>query len=211
MKPAPLRARAIFAAAAAATALMLAACARVPAKLGEPVLRDDVPLAGLQAPARAGWPAAQWWRQYHDPQLDDLVDRAMQQSPDLALAQSRVNQAGQSAKLAAAQLGLSVNGNAQITRQRLSDNSVIPSVFPDFNWYTQADLGAELKYDFDWWDKNRATMEATLDQAHAAVAERSAATLALQYAVADIYFGWQAEQARLHLAEIGRASCRERV
>ncbi len=198
MKHALLRAPATF---AVAIALTLAACARVPAKLGEPVLRDDVPLAGLQAPARAGWPATQWWRQYHDPQLDDLVDRAMQQSPDLALAQSRVNQAGQSAKLAAAQLGLSVNGNAQITRQRLSDNSVIPSVFPDFNWYTQADLGAELKYDFDWWDKNRATMEATLDQAHAAEAERSAATLALQYAVADTYFGWQADQARLHLAD----------
>lgn len=199
MKPAPLRGRALF---VAVTALILAACAHAPAKLDRPTaLRDDVPLAGLQAPVRAGWPAAQWWRQYHDPQLDELMDRAMQQSPDLALAQSRVSNAEQSARLAAAQLGLSVNGSAQVARQRLSDHGLIPSQFLGFSWYNQADLGAQLQYDFDWWGKKRATMEAALDQAHAAEAQRSAAALALQYAVADTYFGWQADQARLQLAE----------
>ena len=198
MKHAPLRGRTMF---AAAIVLILAACAHAPAKLDQPALRDDVPLAGLQTAARAGWPATQWWRQYHDPQLDDLMDRAMQQSPDLALAQSRVNHAEQSAKLAAAQLGLSVNGSAQASRQRLSDHGLIPSQFLGFSWYNQAEVGAQLQYDFDWWGKKRATMEAALDQAHAAQAERSAAALALQYAVADTYFGWQTDQARLQLAD----------
>jgi multidrug efflux system outer membrane protein len=189
-------------------ALTLAGCA-APARLLAPDLRDDVPLAGLQGPARAGWPAAQWWRQYHDPQLDDLMDRATGQSPDLVLAQSRVNQAEQSARLAAAQLGLSVNGSAQVARQRLSDHGLIPSQFLGFSWYNQADLGAQLKYDFDWWGKKRATLEAALDQAHAAEAQRSAAALALQYAVADTYFGWQADQARLQLADQALATQRQ--
>ena len=189
-------------------ALTLAGCA-APTRLLAPDLRDDVPLAGLQAPARAGWPAAQWWRQYHDPQLDDLMDRATGQSPDLVLAQSRVNQAEQSARLAAAQLGLSVNGSAQVARQRLSDHGLIPSQFLGFSWYNQADLGAQLKYDFDWWGKKRATLEAALDQAHAAEAQRSAAALALQYAVADTYFGWQADQARLQLADQALATQRQ--
>src|SRR6185312_1846550 len=126
---------------------------------------------------------------------------AMRQSPDLALAQSRVRNAEQSAKLAAAQLGLSVNGSAQVARQRLSDHGLIPSQFLGFSWYNQADVGAQLQYDFDWWGKKRATMEAALDQAHAAEAQRSAAALALQYAVADTYFGWQADQARLQLPD----------
>ncbi|MGS1118927.1 efflux transporter outer membrane subunit [Rhodanobacter sp. UC4436_H3] len=185
---------------AALIVLTLAACA-APARLLAPDLRGDVPLAGLQAPERAGWPAAQWWRQYHDPQLDNLMDSATRQSPDLAMAQSRVAQAEQSARLAAAQLGLSVNGSAQVARQRLSDHGLIPSQFLGFSWYNQADLGAQLKYDFDWWGKKRATLEAALDQAHAAEAQRSAAALALQYAVADTYFGWQADQARLQLAD----------
>ena len=189
-------------------ALTLAGCA-APARLLAPDLRDDVPLAGLQAPERAGWPAAQWWRQYHDPQLDDLMDRATGQSPDLVLAQSRVNQAEQSARLAAAQLGLSVNGSAQVARQRLSDHGLIPSQFLGFSWYNQADLGAQLKYDFDWWGKKRATLVAALDQAHAAEAQRSAAALALQYAVADTYFGGQADQARLQLADQALATQRQ--
>jgi len=198
MMHAPLRGRTAL---AAAILLTLAGCAAAPVRLGPPALRDDVPLAGLQAPVRAGWPAAQWWRQYDDPQLDGLMDRAMQQSPDLALAQSRVQNAEQSAKLAAAQLGLSVNGSAQVSRQRLSEHGLIPSQFLGFNWYNQADLGVQLQYDFDWWGKKRATMEAALDQARAAEAQRSAAALAIQYAVADTYFGWQADQARLQLAD----------
>lgn len=186
---------------AAATGLALAACVGAPARLGPPVLRDEVPLAGVQAPARAGWPAAQWWRQYHDPQLDELIERATQQSPDLALAQSRVANAEQAAHLAAAQLGLSLDGSAQVARQRMSDHGLIPSQFLGFSWYNQADLGVQLQYDFDWWGRKRATMEAALDQAHAAEAQRSAAALALDYAVAETYFGWQADQARLQLAD----------
>ncbi|HEY8587152.1 MAG TPA: efflux transporter outer membrane subunit [Rhodanobacter sp.] len=198
MKSALLRSRTML---AAVTVLMLAGCAGAPARLDAPDLRNDAPLAGLQTPVRHGWPDAQWWRQYDDPQLDDLMDRAMHQSPDLALAQARVAHAEQSTKLAAAQLGLSVNGRAEVSRQRLSDYGLIPSRFLGFSWYNQADLGVQLQYDFDWWGKKRATMEAALDQARAASAQRSAAALAIQYAVANTYFDWQADQARLRLAD----------
>ena len=198
MKHALLRGRPLL---TATIVLALAACARAPAKLDHPVLRDDVPLAGLNAPARAGWPAAQWWRHYDDPQLDGLMDRALQQSPDIALAQSRVQSAQASVRLAAAQMGLSINGNAQVSRQRMSEHGLIPAEFLGFTWYNQADIGLQLQYDFDWWGKKRATVEAALDQAHAAEAQRSAAALAIQYAVADTYFGWQADQARLQLID----------
>lgn len=185
----------------AAVLLALAACALPPKKLPHPTLRDDVPLAGLQAPARAGWPASDWWNVYRDPQLDDLIDRAMQKAPDLALAQSRLSSAEQSVRAAVAQAGLTVNGSAQFSRQRMSEHGLIPSQFLGFTWYNQADIGVQLQYDFDWWGKKRAAVEAALDQAHAAQAQQSAAALAIQYAVADTYFGWQADQARLKLAD----------
>lgn len=198
MNPALLRLRTAL---AAAIALVLVACATPPAKQSPPQLRDDVPLAGLDTATRAGWPDAQWWHAYDDPQLDELMDRALRQAPDLALAQSRVQSAEQSARLAAAQMGLTVNGNVQYARQRMSEHGLIPAQFLGFTWYSQADLGVQLKYDFDWWGEKRATVEAALDQAHAAEAQRSAAALALQYAVASTYFGWQADQARLALAD----------
>lgn len=198
MTPAPLRVRILL---VAAIALALVACATPPAKLPPPQLQDEVPLAGLETATRTGWPDAQWWHAYDDAQLDELMDRALRQAPDLALAQSRVQSAEQSARLAAAQMGLTLNGNAQYSRQRMSEHGLIPAKFLGFTWYSQADLGVQLKYDFDWWGKKRATVDAALDQAHAAEAQRSAAALALQYAVASTYFGWQADQARLALAD----------
>jgi outer membrane protein, multidrug efflux system len=178
----------------------LAGCV-IPAKLQHPALRDDVPLAGLQMPTRAGWPAAEWWRVYNDPQLDALIALAMKQSPDLAQAHARVQTAEQSVRVAAAQQGLNINGNAQLTRQRMSDHGLFPPSLLGFNWYNQADLGVQLDYDFDLWGKKRKSIEAALDQAHAAEAQHSEAALTLQNAVADTYFGWLADQSRLTLAK----------
>jgi outer membrane protein, multidrug efflux system len=180
--------------------ISLAGCV-IPAKVQHPALRDDVPLAGLQVPTRAGWPASDWWRVYNDPQLDALIALAMKQSPDLAQAHARVLTAEQSVRVAAAQAGLNINGNAQLTRQRMSDHGLFPPALLGFDWYNQADLSVQLEYDFDWWGKKRKSIEAALDQAHSAEAQRSAAALTLQNAVADTYFGWLADENRLTLAK----------
>lgn len=185
---------------ALAVALALAGCVSAPPKLRHPALRGDVPLAGLPGTAVAGWPATDWWRGYDDRQLDVLMASALRQSPDLAQAQSRVNSAEQSVKLAAAQAGLSINGSAQVERQRLSEHGLMPAKLLGFTWYNQADLGAQFQYDFDWWGKQRAAIESALDQARAAEAQHAAAALAIQNAVADTYFGWLADEARLALA-----------
>jgi outer membrane protein, multidrug efflux system len=196
--PAPLRLRPL--ALLTLLTIGLAGCV-IPAKLRHPALRDDVPLAGLQVPTRAGWPAAEWWRVYNDPQLDALIALAMKQSPDLAQAHARVQTAEQSVRVAAAQQGLNINGNAQLTRQRMSDHGLFPPSLLGFNWYNQADLGVQLDYDFDLWGKKRKSIEAALDQAHAAEAQHSEAALTLQNAVADTYFGWLADESRLTLAK----------
>src|SRR5512139_3400203 len=198
MKHAPRHGRTLLLAALTVT---LAACVTPPSKLDHPGLRDDVPLAGLPTGEHAGWPDSAWWTTYRDAQLDALIDQAMRQAPDLALAQSRLGSAEQSIRAAAAQAGLNVNASAEVTRQRMSEHGLIPSKFLGFTWYNQADLGVQLRYDFDWWGKTRAAVESAMDQAHAAEAQRSAAAMAIQYAVADTYFGWQADQTRLALAD----------
>ncbi|MCE5233012.1 MAG: efflux transporter outer membrane subunit [Mizugakiibacter sp.] len=187
-------------AAALAAALLLAACIGVPPKPAAPVLREAAPLAGVPASAQAHWPDAAWWRRYRDPQLDALVERAVAGAPALATAQTRFEAARAAVRVAAAAGGARLDASAQASRERLSDNGLIPPRFLGFNWYTQGDLGLQFRYDFDWWGKQRAAIESALDQAHAAEAERSAAALLLQAAVADTYFGWQADQARLALA-----------
>jgi multidrug efflux system outer membrane protein len=179
-------------------ALSLGGC-MIPAKVQHPTLRDDVPLAGLPSQAGAAWPTTDWWRKYNDPQLDQVMALVMKQSPDLEQARSRVHTAEQSVRVAAAQAGLTIKGNAQLTRQRISDHGLMPPSLLGFNWYNQGDLSVQLEYDLDFWGKKRSAIEAALDQAHAAEAERSAAVLTIQNAVADAYFSLLADENRLQL------------
>lgn len=185
---------------ACAVAIAVAGCS-IPAKLNRPPVRDDVPLAGLDTGHRAGWPDAAWWKQYNDPQLDQLIELATKDSPDIAQASARVDSAQQNIRAATAQAGLSVNGSAQVERQRLSETGLIPPKFLGFTWYNQGDIGVQAQYDFDWWGKKRNTIEAAVDQAHAAEAQHSAAALAIQSNVADTYFGWLADESRIAIAK----------
>ena len=179
--------------------LNLIGCAGIPPKLAPPELRDAAPLAGLPVPAGGAWPDPEWWKRYHDPQLDALIARALQTSPSLAQAQARVALAEQQIAGKRAAGAPYVASSASVSRQRISENGLFPAKLLGFTWYTQGDIGAQFQYDFDWWGKQRALVNAAVDQARAASADRSAAYLVLTTSVADTYFGWLADQARLAL------------
>jgi multidrug efflux system outer membrane protein len=173
-------------------------CMSVPPRTTTPPLRASLPLG--TSPGAGTWPDAAWWRRYDDAALDTLMSRALAAAPGLAGAQARVAAAQAQVRTAAALAGAHVDASASVTRQRLSDNGLFPPQFLGFHWYDESDLGLTASYTFDWWGKQRAEVEAALDQAHAAQAEQAAADLALSAAVAQTYFGWQSDQARLELA-----------
>jgi len=187
----------------AACALALAACS-IPPKPDRPALRDEAPLAGVAVAIGAGsteWPDPQWWKHYADAQLDRLIEQALAGAPTLDEAHKRLGTALAAVEVARAQGGLSSQANAQVQRLRLSENGLIPPQFLGFTWYNQGDLSLQFQYDFDFWGKTRAAVAAAVDDARAAEAERSAASLVLTAAVADTYFAWQADQAHLALAD----------
>jgi multidrug efflux system outer membrane protein len=187
--------------AAAAIALLLAGCAGLLPPKHKPVeLPAVAPLDGLGAAGGGDWPAQAWWKRYQDPTLDQLIELALASSPTLATAHARYDSARQSVRIAGAASGARVDANADMDRQRLSDNGLIPPQLLGFTWYNQADLGLQASYTFDWWGKQRDAVQAAVDQAHAAQADHSAAALMLASSVADTYFGWQSDQARLALA-----------
>jgi multidrug efflux system outer membrane protein len=78
---------------------------------------------------------------------------------------------------------------------------MIPPEFLGFHWYDQSDIGVAVRYQFDWWGKQRAAVEGAVDLARAAAAERQAAALGLASAVAQAYFTWQSDAARVALQE----------
>jgi outer membrane protein, multidrug efflux system len=181
-------------------ALFCAGCAGLPAKPKPLQLPSTAPLDGFEAAGGGEWPAKEWWKRYHDATLDELIELATATSPTLATAHARYDSARQSVRIAGAASGARVDAVGDIDRQRLSDNGLFPPQLLGFTWYNQADLGLQASYTFDWWGKQRDAVEAAMDQAHAAQADRSAAALMLASSVADAYFGWQADQNRIALA-----------
>ena len=163
-------------------------------------LPGAAPLDGPEAAGGGAWPAKEWWKRYQDPTLDQLIDLAVATSPTLATAHARYDSARQSVRIAGAASGARIDASADIDRQRLSDNGLFPPELLGFHWYNQSDLGLQASYTFDWWGKQKDAVDAAVDQAHAAQADRSAAALMLASSIADAYFGWQADQSRIALA-----------
>jgi outer membrane protein, multidrug efflux system len=188
----------------AALALVLAAiagCAGLPQKHKPVQLTAAAPLDGLDAQSGGIWPAQEWWKRYQDPTLDQLIELGGANSPTLATAHARYDSARQSVRLAAAESGAHLDATGDADRQRLSDNGLFPPQLLGFTWYNQFDLGLQASYTFDWWGKQKNAVEAAIDQAHAAQADRSAAALMLASSIADAYFGWQSDQSRVTLGK----------
>ncbi|MBW6524737.1 efflux transporter outer membrane subunit [Sphingomonas sp. RHCKR47] len=91
--------------------------ASAPARFGEAVT-DTQP-----APQFTGW-----WHQYRDPELDRLVATALRQSPDIAVAVARIQQARAQERIARAAYLPQVNATAGTTYQRFSKNAGLASL-----------------------------------------------------------------------------------
>ena len=170
----------------------------------EPVTheRESAPLQGTTTTSGdTQWPDATWWRGYGDDTLNSLIETALRDSPGLATATARFATASENARVAGAESGLQVDANFSYELYRLSDNGLIPPEFLGYHSVNQSDLGIGAKYTFDWWGRNRSLIQAATDQARASEAEALGVALTLAAAIAQNYFGWQLENARLGLLD----------
>ena len=140
---------------------------------------------GGEAPS-GEWPAPDWWKRYGDPQLDALVGEALAGSPNMRLAQARLDQARAQAQVAGASLKPQLNAEASVNRQRFSENYIFPPPIGGSS-YTTTQLDLNASYDVDFWDRNRAAYQAAVGRARAAEAESFAARLVLSTSVASVY------------------------
>ncbi len=179
----------------------LVGCATLPAPVKSVDLSDQSIVARISEleMGTGRWPVADWWQTYQDPALNQLINLALQFSPSLRIAQTRFDAARQAVRIAGTESGGRVDATGAFDRQRLSDNGLFPPRLLGFNWYNQADLGLKASYTFDWWGKQRDSIGAALDAAHAAEADRAAAALVLASSVAETYFSWTADQSRLEI------------
>ena len=78
-------------------------------------LATDKSLANVKL-SPAAWPRTDWWKQFNDPQLDQLMAEALTGSPTLRMAEARVRRALAFAQTSQAALSPQLSANSQITQ-----------------------------------------------------------------------------------------------
>ena len=192
----------------------LAACAMIhhdspPAALIPP---DQIRLADDIHLASEGWPSARWWEQYHDPQLEALIGRALKQAPTLAIAREHVSQAHAQVELIRAGSDLQISGRGDVDRERVSSHGFLsayasqdPAIGAFGPWYWTGLVGVDAHYDIDLWGKQRDLVRAALGEQNARRAEASQAELEVSTGVAQLYYQIQIVYASLTLLQQLRA------
>jgi NodT family efflux transporter outer membrane factor (OMF) lipoprotein len=173
-----------------ASAALLAGCASMHGlkpeghALDSHALHSERSLDGVRVDA-AAWPETDWWKAYHDSQLDALVDEALAGNPDLAIADARAREATAQAGIVDAARKPSLTGMASIAGAKLP-TTLLPAPFGGSFGVAKYGILA-FKWDFDLWGGKRAAWEAALGNARATEVESQAARLMLSAEVVGAY------------------------
>lgn len=169
----------------------LAGCA-----VGTPYQRPDVAMpATWEAATNANAASAaklttDWWKQFGNAELDQLMEKALAANHDLAAAVSRIRQARASAGIAAAGRLPAADLSSSATRSHSNQSGTSE----------QSQLGVTVSYELDLWGGKAAESQAAYARVDSSIHDRDAIALILQAEVASNYFQALALKDRLAIA-----------
>jgi len=185
----------------------------VPPAYGEPQTQAGIPGATVD-PAR-------WWSAFGDPQLDGLVERALKDNPDIAVAVSRVRQARLQEIGARAAGKPTVNAAADVNHVEFSKNAGFSSLARLFSGgsggsggsstpggvalpgsgITTYAVGFDASWELDLFGGDRRGVEASVARTDAAIWNRRDAAVTLAAEVAQAYFALRLDQEQVGIIE----------
>jgi len=153
---------------------------------------------GSYAPARH-WPSERWWREFGSSELNGLMDVALKENIGLKVAAARLRQAQAMVRVEGARLLPFLDAQAGLETGRFSENSFNVALRGE-NFVSAFITPLSLRYQFDFWGKNRAALEAALGEAAAEKAEQAEVLLQLTGVIARSYIHGMALRQQLDLA-----------
>ncbi len=151
---------------------------------------QDTPLnlpASVADTEFTAWPATDWWTEYRDPALTDLIEHALADSPNIQRAEARVRAAQAAAGLIGSSLRPQVSAGFDSTWQRYSENSLMPQAIGGTH-DSDNRLAFDLSYELDLFGRHRAQHEVTLALSNVDQLRAQVARLGVASAVAQVYF-----------------------
>lgn len=163
-------------------------------------LRDAGPAARAAADANAQWPTREWWRVYRDPQLDRLVQAAIDGSPTQAIAAARLREARAIAGEARAATLPTLDASANLSREHWPQSGYYSASFAGENNFNNT---ATLRFDYplDLYGAKRHGAERALDVAQALAADARSAQLSLESNVVRAYIQFSLQYALRDVAQ----------
>ncbi|MCK9634716.1 MAG: efflux transporter outer membrane subunit [Methylobacter tundripaludum] len=146
------------------------------------------------------WPRAQWWRDFHNTELNRLIETALKDSPSLHAAAARLTQAEAVADFQAAEMLPSINAGVEFHQRRFSETDFYgPNGGKTF---TGAYIDpAVFRYHLDLWGKDKAALESALGKEKAQASELAMARLMLSTAIARGYIRLCSSEEDIELAQ----------
>jgi NodT family efflux transporter outer membrane factor (OMF) lipoprotein len=168
----------------------------------ERTLEHALSQAGGRA-ADAGWPEEQWWRRFRGAELDRVMDKTLADNQSLRKASDRLREAEAVAKVEGSRLLPFLDADLGMRFSRIPEHGVVASYNP-----AQAGLHKTmaflnplaLRYELDFWGKNRAALDAALGETAAQEAEYAQTRLLLTVGAARAYFRGAAAARQVALA-----------
>ncbi len=172
-------------------ALTLGACTLTPAlKIPEVPVADGYKEAAPWTTAKPAddLPRDAWWTLYGEPELDDLQKRLIANSPDLAAALARYEQASALTDQARSGLFPTLAASANVQRIEQSQTAPLRVLGPNSpDIYSSNNLGLQASYEFDLWGRIRSQVASAGASQQASQADLETARLSLQAQLADSY------------------------
>lgn len=179
-------------------------CAALKKRNDQPDLMTVAPpISSIETPnfTSGHWPAYNWWITFEDEQLTEMMERAIENNPDLLSAISRVKGANAAAQKARAPLLPQIGGECTDDYQHLSKDELVrfpPSAVPAV--VNEIQLSLNFEYEIDLFGKNRNQYRAALDEAHAQAAEMSQSLLMITMSLAESYINYGANLIHLRIS-----------
>ncbi len=184
-------------------AALLSACA-----VGPNYVKPDVKTApGFSGAAAATYtaqdPVAQFWTQFNDETLDQLVGDALAANHDLRIALAHVKEARALNRESKFDLAPTVTTSAGYTKQRYSTAQTAASFGRETELY---DAGFDATWELDLFGRVRRGVEASRAQSDAAVASLRDAQVIVTAEVTRTYFELRGAQTQLAVAQANVAN-----
>ena len=133
------------------------------------------------------WPKYDWWKIYNDPQLNELIEEALSDSPNIISAQARLNQADAFTQVTKSSNLPQISANAEIMEEKYSYNYLTPASSTPQSWNDYGLGTLNFSWEIDFWGKNHASIAASISKVEAMKAELAQTRLTLSSAIASNY------------------------